>query len=194
MRIVVALLVLAALVACTQVTSSVESFSRLSQADFGRTIAIVPNREQDVGSLQFADIAGRLRPRLAARGFKIVDEGESAELLAILDYDIGGPRTEVSTYPTSHTRTEYDYFTDTYVTVRVDGTDVSTRTLHDRSMTLQIVDPAAPASRGVLFEARVNSAGGCDRLSEVADEMFEALFRDFPNTTGRIDIPAQTDC
>jgi len=45
-----------------------------------------------------------------------------------------------------------------------------------------------------VYEGRLTSRGSCSQMSEVIDELIEALFTKFPNGSGRVEVPSITDC
>ena len=62
------------------VESTIETHHRLSAADFGKHVIILPAQEEKAGTLEFAAYAKLIEDGLRREGFQVVPAGEPAEL------------------------------------------------------------------------------------------------------------------
>jgi hypothetical protein len=164
--------------------------------------AFMPSREQ-AASLEYRTSVGRVRARLADRGFVEVPSRE-ADLAAYLSYEIDDGKTVVSSYPiygqtgilSSHQRmtvdrsrpgiadySTYSSYTPAYGVV---GAGLASDVVYTRKLQLDMLDRAV-LDRGEVrkvYEGRVVSSGTSPELNVVMGYMVEALFHDFPGRSG----------
>lgn len=157
--------------------------------DAGKTIAIAALDPQRQGTLEFRSYAEKLSARFQMVGYRIVPitPGMPPNYMAVLNYGIDDG-TQVITTSSSPIRGDRDDPN------KVTGYDTNTSTdvVYRRVVILEIYDFAKyrPNEEGAVAAAQVYSArlisdGGCASLAGVIDEMFNALFTDFPGESGR---------
>ena len=69
-------------------------------------------------------------------------------------------------------------------------------TVYKRQLAIDIVEASSvdADNPSKVYEGRLNSAGSCGAMTEVMDELIEALFIKFPNDSGRVVVEGKFDC
>ena len=196
----------------------VKSFSNIEDRHQGATLSVVGNPQATAEDRGFERYKTALEARFAENGFSIVAEPDAADLVAVFTYGInnGEFREDVVSVPVFgeagggsliHTRTVMPHANGqaahtgavyTMPTFGVVGPSTSTvtRAVFTRQIAVDVVAQASLDSESpeTVYEGRVSSKGRCGLLPEVMDEMIEALFQDFPHSSGRVVITADTNC
>jgi hypothetical protein len=84
--------------ASPQLESTIEIHHRLTAADFGKRIVVLPSQKERSGTLEFAEYAKLVEDGLRKEGFQVVPSGEPAELVAFFGYGIDQGRDELYSY------------------------------------------------------------------------------------------------
>lgn len=207
------------LVACSQVHSSVSSYSTIQDGYQGKTIAVVPYDDQQGNSMEFWDFARRFDARFSAKGLRPVDIRTATTMpdyVAFVDFSIDGGQqvsrsysiptygqTGVSGATTTGTLNTYGNYgiyrgTTTYSpTYGITGyqTGTVTDTVYGRGLMLDIFRPGSGEKFEKVYEARLGSAGSCGNMSAVMDSLLDALFKEFPaQTRGEVTVPFNGSC
>jgi hypothetical protein len=80
------------------VESTIETHHRLSAADLGKRVIVLPAQEEKAGTLEFAAYAKFVEDGFRREGFQVVPLGEPAELIALFGYGIDQGRDELYSY------------------------------------------------------------------------------------------------
>ena len=182
-----------------------------------KTIAVVGYPEETNTSLEFGRYRSKFEQKFIAVGFSIAP-AETANYIAFVSYGVdtgtsvtslvstpiygqtGGGTTytsgTVSTYSGgygSYSGTSY-----TMPTYGVVGSSTSSvqSTVYKRQLAIDIVEASSvdADNPSKVYEGRLNSAGSCGAMTEVMDELIEALFIKFPNDSGRVVVEGKFDC
>jgi hypothetical protein len=186
------LLALAA--ACTAVTSQVASTGSLPASGRGASIAVVAGEEALAGSLFFQDTKAVIEREFAARGYRVVAMEDQPLYLALASYTVDEGRTDLVTFERRRPVFRYKRGVGN-VFVGYD-TEIEVREIDTFGREVELIvnrmdDPEGPRR---VYEGRAVSRGECGNVTEVADEMFLALFAKFPKGSGRVRIEADLNC
>lgn len=195
------------------VRSHVTRFHQLDASP--KKYVLVPTTEQE-GSLEHSSYASLVRTRLNALGWSETPFDE-ADVAVFVQYAIGAGRQVVFSYPimgqvpTGNSNSTSTFNVTTYgsnyatgtvhrqttnqTRLGIVGAGAGTTTVFDRALRVDMVSVAEfkATNRVVsLYEGTVRSTGSSGVLSEVLPALVEALFKDFPGTSGRttvVDVP-----
>lgn len=160
---------------------------------------VVPSDPAKVGSLEFAQYADLVRNKLIAQGYRPAAQGEVPTLDVRLDYVLSSGREQIrSTHSPSfgfYGLAPYGFY-GYYPRSRFGfgghgsfggygaygGSEVSSRTIYTRGLTLEITKAGKPEEK--LFEGRAISDGADGRLTEVVPYLVQAMFEEFPGQSG----------
>jgi hypothetical protein len=208
-RFAAAGLTLTALTGCASmgVQSKVTTFHQLTAADAG-TFVIFPWRKENEGSLEFATYANQVAASLETKGYKRAPEAEAGKYIVMLDYGIDDGRIETTSYSipqygvtgysgSTTSGTVSTFGNTSYVDATTSGTPVygakeyipasTSTTIYRRFVSVDIIDGAALGPDGKpkrLYEGRLRSEGSCGNLPTVMPVLVQAMFQEFPGTSG----------
>jgi hypothetical protein len=189
--------------ASPQLESTIEIHHRLTAADFGKRIVVLPSQKERSGTLEFAEYAKLVEDGLRKEGFQVVPSGEPAELVAFFGYGIDQGRDELYSYAVPQFGQTGVQSSQTFGTVQSYGPgatysgtttytpsygitgwtpQVGTRRLYTRAIALHIYDISQGSEPVELYESVVTSQGSSGALGEVFDEIVASLFQDFKAT------------
>lgn len=203
---VVAGLMLLLLAACaSQIKTDVARFHRMPppQGETFRVVAMDPKKQD---SLEFATYAEYVAAEMVKQGYSRAQDAASATLEVRVDYAVSPGQEKIATRPGTtfapyyyswHRRAFYPWGWGPYDPFWGPQWDneVYSYTVYTRSMTMDIVRTGQDSAGAVpLFEGRVISVGRDNRLPEVMPYLVQAMFTDFPGTSGvtkqvKIDLP-----
>ena len=194
------------------VRSKIQSFHELNTV-LDKQLYITSRDEGMSSSIEFRVYREKFRSAFSERGFNVVDNIEDSNLIAFIDYGIGDEniRTSYVSMPvwgptgggTSTSTTIYgggvaNTTTNTTPNYGVTGsrTIPVSYSQYDRFVTIDIF--TLDTEEGVdidrkVYESTLKSSGYCSILSEVMDEFIMAIFSNFPNTNGQVDIVQGAD-
>ena len=210
-------LMLLLLAACaSQIKSDVARFHRMPapQGESFRVVAADPKKQD---SLEFATYAQYGASEMTKQGYRQADGTAQPSLEVRIDYAVSPGREKIATRPGTGSYAPYYYswrhrafypygwgFYDPFWGSPFSEPEVYSYTVYTRQLTMDIVRPgSAQASAGKdgegavpLFEGRVESVGKDNRLPEVMPYLVQAMFTDFPGTSGMtkrvtIDLPSK---
>jgi hypothetical protein len=192
------------LVSCASpqvVQSTIETHHRLSPADRGKRVIILPADERKAGSLEFVEYTKSVADGLRRQGFEVVPESEPAELVAFFDYGIDQGRNEVYSYAVPQFGQTGIQSSQTFGTVQSFGygggtysgtttytpsygitgwtPQIGTRQVFTRAAILHVYDLSQGPEPMRVYETTIISQGSSSALGQVVDEMVAALFEDF---------------
>lgn len=198
-----------ALTACVNpryVTSDVTRFHTLPPSASGQTFAITALDKEQEQSLEFKQYADQLNSKLSSLGLKQSTGGPSrADYVVTLKYSIDGPTPDIRSrsnvsfgfgYGSGYRSNwgwgaSYDPFYDNYT---------NTKQIYVRRVELNIYKGATYGSGTSerVFEGRALSEGLNGQLVPVMPYILDALFKDFPGSSGstktvRVEVPADVD-
>lgn len=198
------LLLLLCLSGCATVDATTTSLYAPDYKSAG-TIAVIASVAEVNNSAEFLLYKPRIESKLAASGYSIVSNPSEADYVALVAYgmDLGmtgfvstpifsqtGGGAKASAYGSS------SYSMPAYGKV---GSSSPSITSYRRAIALDIVD-AASMKQGKakkVFELRTTSVGTSSSIACVFDEMLDAMFTDFPGTSGKAHsttVPYDGDC
>ena len=204
-RLLVAASYLACLLSCAtrSVETTVETHHRLTAADVGKRIVVLPAQKEKAGTLEFAEYAKLVEDGLRKEGFQVVPSGEPADLVAFFGYGIDQGRDELYSYAVPQFGQTGVQSSQTFGTVQSYGPgatysgtttytpsygimgwapQVGTRRLYTRAIALNIYDISQGSKPVELYESVVTSQGSSGTLGEVIDEIVASLFQNFQAT------------
>ncbi len=214
-RLLVAACCLAWLPSCAtrSVETTVETHHRLTAADVGKRVVVLPVQKEGAGTLEFAEYAKLVEDGLHKQGFQVVPAGEPAELVAFFGYGIDQGRDELYSYAVPQFGQTGVQSSQTFGTVQSYGPSatysgtttyspsygitgwtpqVGTRRLYTRTIVLDIYDVSQGSEPIKLYESVATSQGSSGALGEVIDEIVASLFQDFQATgVHRTSVPMQ---
>lgn len=192
-------LMLLLLAACaSQIKSDVARFHRMP-APQGETFRVVASDPKKQDSLEFATYAQYVASEMVKQGYRQAEPAASASMEVRIDYGVSTGREKIATRPgvgryapyyySWHHRAFYPYgwgFYDPFWGGPHSEPEVYSYTVYTRQLTMDIVRPGAGEGQGAvpLFEGRVESVGKDNRLPEVMPYLVQAMFTDFPGTSG----------
>jgi hypothetical protein len=178
--------------------STIETHHRLTPADLGKRVVVLPAQKEKAGTLEFAEYAKFVEDGLRRQGFRVVPE-----LVAFFGYGIDQGRDELYSYTVPQFGQTGVQSSQTFGTVQSYGPgatysgtttytpsygitgwtpQVGTRRLYARVVALQIYDISQGTEPVELYESVVKSHGSSGTLGEVIDEIVASLFQDFQAT------------
>jgi len=204
------------LAACGSVVrTNVTTFYDLPTQWKGRTIAVLPYKEQQSQSLEWRAYRQMVEDQLRKASF-VVTSPDDADLLAFFGYAIDQGREVVSTYSipqygvtgysggyTTGTITSYGGGYSTYSgtttltpTYGITGytAGVSSDTVFTRSLSVDIVDKQTQNRR---WEMKLRSQGSCGNIASVMPQFLQAAFDSFPGPSGKgrtVELPHDGTC
>ena len=200
-RLFVAVMVVGALAGCATkkyVTSDVTRFHTLAASLSDQTFAIVavnPDQEQSLAFHQFADVINGRLSAMGMRQYTGTDGPNNADYVVTLEYGISGPSPDVRTrgYGGPRVSMAYGYWGHrwgygfAYDPFWDDGNYVDTRQMFVRRVELYVYRGATYNSnhKERVFEGRAVSTGLNGQIEPVMPYMLDAIFKDFPGTSGR---------
>lgn len=153
------------------------------------TIAVVASVAEVNASAEFSQYKPRIESKLAATGYTIVNNPSDATYLALVAYGMdlglsGVVSTPVFDQAGGGTTASSSYTMPSYGIV---GSSSQAMASYNRAIALDIVDVASmkEGKPGKVFEIRTRSTGSSRSIDCVFDEMLEAMFMDFPGTSGK---------
>lgn len=204
----------------SHIVADVTSYSSTSNFT-GKTVHLSAYPVDKNNSLEWQSFKQKLSTRLIQRGISTTDL-KSADYVAFVSYGIDDGTTSQYTYSTpiygqtgEETTTHfgsintygsggnYGYATHsgistTVPTFGVVGSKINTatRTEYKGNLAIDMVTAASLESRNPekVYQGRLTSTGSCSRISEVIDEMIDALFTKFPSGSGRVRVPSIINC
>lgn len=184
-----AALALAVMVAgcASSFNSDVARFHQLPKPA-GESFAVQPMDPANQGSLEFAQYAADVSARLAAVGYRPAAPGAQADLIVKLGYMVDDGRTAIRSYPSSfyggYGWGWAPYYPGYWGYPGYAEPDIRSYVVYSRKLAMDIdrVGPDGKLQR--LFEGRVQSEGGDNRLPEVMPYLIAAMFKDFPGHSG----------
>ena len=181
------------------VQGNIESFSNF-EGGLNGSIYIEAGSDDKKGKLEFISYKNRLKANLMNTGLQFTDDLSSADYVLFLDYGIGNEKIRIGSYsvptfgPTGGGTTTF-YGNTAYTTPNYGVTGSRTQNFsyseYPRFVTLDIFKLN---SQKKIYEMTLKSKGSCGLLSEVIDEFFVAISKDFPNNSGSFRVPAIFDC
>jgi len=192
--VLAAILACALLGACRQVETNVETFNALPSDYTGKSVLIVPFKDGDENTLEFAEYRNALADELQAQGFRVVDSVKVADYAVFFGYAIDQGKQVVTTFTTP--QTGVIGYSGTNVPVPVYGTtgyttSVQSDVLYTRSVTVKILDVR---SERELWSMVASSTGTCPSLRSVISEILSGAFEEFPETQGTVRVPSEGGC
>lgn len=204
-------LMLLLLAACaSQIKTDVARFHRMPapQGESFRVVAADPKKQD---SLEFATYAQYVAGEMTKQGYRQADATAQPTLEVRIDYSVSPGREKIASRPgTSFApyyyswrhRAFYPYAWgpyDPFWGSPFSEPEVYSYTVYTRQLSMDIVRPGAGKNgEGAvpLFEGRVESIGKDNRLPEVMPYLVQAMFTDFPGTSGvtkrvNIDLPSK---
>jgi len=198
------------------VRTDVNSFLAPDFSTQGVAIAVVPSDPQFENSLEFKHYQLKLEEKFRQQGFMVTPNKEEARYLAKLGYHINDGETKIESSPIAG-HTGFDPVFYTTVVRNKDGSSSYVRSAHwvptygivgsqTRSytnfttlVTIDIVDQqqVVEETPAKVYEVKARSEGSCGIVSQIFDEMLEAIFSNFPgenNRVERISVKADMDC
>ncbi|MFN3591049.1 MAG: DUF4136 domain-containing protein [Thermaurantiacus sp.] len=165
----------------------------------GQSFVVAPANPDRADSLEFATYAAHLSRNLVAKGFREAASAEQADLVARFAYGIGPPRDRIGTRPGPAFSSWGWYgrpfwgpgwhpwigsrFYDPFWGTGFGPTEVYSFTEFPAFAELDI----APAQgRRNVFEGRAESASRQGGAPGVVPKLIDALFVDFPGTSGEV--------
>ena len=168
-------------------------------------------------SLEFKTYKSKLEAKLTSVGHTVTDDPSNAKYIVFFTYGIDDGKENVYSYPLigqtgggttyssgtvnssgggSATFSGTSYKMPTFGVV---GTNTGSYTYYKRVIAVDMVDAESLSSAEPtrIYEGRTISSGTCNVIGEVIDEMFEAMFTDFPSESGKnrtLQIPSVVDC
>ncbi|MGD1956172.1 MAG: DUF4136 domain-containing protein [Sphingomonadales bacterium] len=175
--------------------SDVAHFHQLQGVSSGATFEIVPKDEELTGGLEFAQYANLVRSKLIQQGYQPASSADGADLIVTLDYGVSEPTQKIRTLGggVGGDGVGGAGFGNPFFFGPVFGPgfgggfgpDVYSYEVYSRGLSLSIEKPAtANSAREVVFEGSVESNGRDNNLPEVMPFLVEAMFTDFPGTSG----------
>jgi hypothetical protein len=183
----------------SQIASDVVRFHRLP-APAGETFHIVPTDAAKKGSLEFDSYAAQVTGKLVQAGFRPAAANDAATYNVRLDYMISGGNEKLASRPGFNTSFNvpfyygrgfdhdgyygryYDAFYDPFFYGGgFSQPDVYSYTVYTRKLNLDIVKASGGEK---IFEGRVESTGSDNRLPEVIPYLVQAMFTNFPGSSG----------
>ena len=197
------------LAACaSQIKSDVARFHRLPppQGETFRVVAADPKKQD---SLEFATYAQYVAAEMVKQGYRKADSNAPAALEVRIDYGVSPGTEKIATRPGTtfspyyyswRHRAFYPYswgFYDPFWGGPYSQPEVYSYTVYTRVLDMDIVRPGTGKNDEgavALFEGRVQSVGKDNRLPEVMPYLVQAMFTDFPGTSGvtkqvKIELP-----
>ena len=208
MRIGFVILVALSLMGCLRVETQISSFSSFTGGPpLGETFYILPNRDQQ-GSAEFRQYAGSIARRLEARGWSSVESLDEAKFVVSMNYGVGGSTEVVSSVPiygqtgggmTTHMGTVYgsggygSYSGTSYTapTYGVIGASTVSTTNYQRYFNMRIQERD---TREAVYETSASSTGSSATFGQVAECIFDAAFKDFPDSVSGVDVRMMDGC
>lgn len=201
-------LMLLLLAACaSQIKSDVARFHRLPPPQ-GESFQVIAADSRKQGSLEFATYAQYVAAEMVKQGYREAEANQPATLQVRIDYNVSPGHEKLATRPGTSApyyyhwrhRAFYPYgwgFYDPFWGGAYSQPEVYSYTVYTRSLDMDIVRPGTgEKGEGAvpLFEGRVQSVGKDNRLPEVMPYLVQAMFTDFPGTSGvtkevKIDLP-----
>lgn len=194
------------------VRSSIESYSSLPQTGQGKTIAILPTKNELLGTLEFKANSSKLAQRFTAKGFGVVDaQTTKPDYVAFFAYGIDDGKLVQNTFAIPEWGVTGYSGANTYGTVNVYGdsatynsqttltpqygitgyqSGVRTDQIFTRAVVLDIYETSKMdiASKNIanaqVYSGKLKSAGTCGNISGVLDVLLDSLFKDFPGSNG----------
>jgi len=170
------------------------------------TIAVIASVAEVNASPEFSRYKPRIENKLAANGYTIVSKPSEATYLALVAYGMDLGLSGVVSTPlfgqagggaaASSPSGSGNYAMPSYGTV---GSSSQAMASYNRAIALDIVEAASmkEGKPGKVFEIRTRSTGSSRSIGCVFDEMLEAMFMDFPGTSGKaksVTLPYNGDC
>lgn len=194
---------LALLTGCAEVVTNttvlyVETYS------LGKSISVVSGEADVNSSLEFAAYKRKFENKLSIAGYKIEQDPNQADYIALIAYGIDDGKTATISTPifgqtgggtTYSSGTIYgsggsvNYSGSNYTmpTYGIVGSSTSSVTTYNRAIALDIIEANSfkQGNPRTVYQGRTRSQGTCSVIVEVFDEMLEAMFSDFPGENGR---------
>lgn len=155
-------------------------------------------------SLEFTAYKKKFEAQLVKAGYRIEDDPDKADFIALVAYGIDNGETATVSTPifgqvgwgtafSSRTirtsdgsvkRIRTSYIMPSYGVI---GSSTGSVTVYNRAIALDIVEANSfkQGNPEKVYEGRTKSIGRCPVFVEVFDELLEAMFSDFPGENGR---------
>ena len=189
-----------------------ETFSALPEDYAVKSIAVAPFDEKKAGSIEFDTYRSKLEARLREQGLTVTSLDDMPDYVAYFGYAIDDGRDVQTSYSIpQYGVTGYSSST-TYGTVNTYGNQatysgttynepeygvtgysqgVRTDRVYTRSVAIKFYDVEAKKE---VWSVQSVSSGSCGLMRPIMTPMLDSIFREFPSTQGRVDIPFDGDC
>lgn len=187
-RVQVALVAFASLLvtACSgpAFKGDVTRFNKLPPAN-GASVNVMPADEAMIGSLEFGTYADMLGRHLESQGYQPAG-GKPADLIAVVEYEIGDGREKLINRPRvnmgfGYRSRNYSYWGWHDPFAFHDNNEVYARTYYPAMLKVTLRNAETDE---VLFEGRVESESRKNALPEIMPYMLQAMFEGFPGANG----------
>ena len=210
-KIAAGLLLLLVAACASQIKTDVSRFHRTLPPP-GETFQVVAADPRKQETLEFQTYAQYVAAEMIKQGYRQADGSAPAALQVRIDYGVSSGREKIATRPgVTYAPYYYDWgsrafypygwgwggFGDPFWGGPYSEPDVYSYTVYTRELTMDIFRAASGDAKPVmLFEGRVESVGKDNRLPEVMPYLVQAMFTDFPGTSGvtkqiTIDMPSR---
>ena len=194
---------LALLTGCAEVVTNTTVFYVETYSP-GKSISVVSGEADVNSSLEFAAYKRKFENKLSIAGYKIEQDPNQADYIALIAYGIDDGKTAIISTPifgrtgggtTYSSGTIYgsggsvNYSGSNYTmpTYGIVGSSTNSVTTYNRAIALDIIEASSfkEGDPRTVYQGRTRSEGRCSVIVEVFDEMLEAMFSDFPGENGR---------
>jgi hypothetical protein len=180
------------------------------------TIWVIAADAEVNSSLEFATYKRKIEEKLSIVGYEIASSADRADHIAFVAYGIdtgesatrstpvfgqtgGGTTYSSGTANTSEGSIFYSGSTYSMPTYGVVGSVNQSVAMYNRVIALDIVGAASlrDGAPQKIYEGRTTSTGSCGVITEVFDEMLDAMFQGFPGENGRnrrLVVPGTFNC
>lgn len=180
------------------------------------SISVVSGEADINSSLEFSEYKKKFENKLSMSGYKIEQDPNKADYIALVAYGIDDGKTSTVSTPIfgrtgggttyssgtvhgSEGSVDYNATSYTMPTYGLVGSSTGSVITYNRAIALDIVEARSFKSGQPkkVYEGRTKSIGTCSVIVEVFDEMLEAMFSDFPGKNARNrkqEIHGEWDC
>lgn len=169
------------------------------------SIIVLSTKQELNDSLEFANYKAKFEAKLVQAGYTIANTPTEAKYIAFVSYGIDDGKGEVTSIPIfgqtsggstfssgsiygSGGSTNFSGSTYSMPTYGMVGSLTGSRTVYTRVIALDIVDAQSlkDGHPQKILEGRANSTGSCGVIAGVFDEILEAMFKQFPGKSGKV--------
>lgn len=168
----------------------------------GKTISIIGASPEISESLLFRRARGRFAAEFERYGIVPVPDNAHPRYVAVVDFRIGDGQTEIRELSqpvfgvigyTTVTKGSRSSLVPTFGVIGYEYVPISVVS-YTSALMLYIHDTRRPKHEWRVYEGRVTARGSCGRLDVVLPDMITALFRKFPDQSGRVRIKSELKC